>query len=373
MKRFAYLLGVWLLAVLVTTAGCNISGQPCGWLNLSACNQSPQLPMCDEMGAGGEGGAGGSVAADCGMQDDYCVQDSDCCQPGGVCSLNACQISGNVRRIPLDSPGCLATLPMVAPNWQGLTTTQLRWIANQNNINGCATQTGITQSRTIGVAFETWVLKTRKQNNPRWTTPIPSAARAKNTNGLPASVIPEYVDDQVKVTLTTAAPLTVTWDYFPKSMFYEVKAKNGTLTPGTSQWQILGLLDVATSFPTAPTTAHAPPLVFFTTTSNTTVSTKGTSTSPGVVAQATTWGVAVWQQIVEYDANSSTPNNPNLRLGPTTCLNDSVYQNVPAVDLTWVDPLAGWPVNPLTWPTDQERDDTDLGSLDPDSPAVDGP
>ena len=47
MRRFAYLLGVWLIAVLVTATGCNISGQPCGWLNLSACDQPPQLPMCD--------------------------------------------------------------------------------------------------------------------------------------------------------------------------------------------------------------------------------------------------------------------------------------------------------------------------------------
>ena len=72
-------------------------------------------------------------------------------------------------------------------------------------------------------------------------------------------------------------------------MFYEVKAVNGTLVLSTSKYQILGLLDVATTFPTVPAGQHAPPLVMFTTTSNTAI-------SQGVVTQANTWGVAVWQQ-----------------------------------------------------------------------------
>jgi hypothetical protein len=177
-------------------------------------------------------------------------------------------------------------------------------------------------------------------------------------------VIPEYVEDQIKFTLS--APLNLNWAYFPNSVFFEVKAVNGTLTPGTSKWQILGLLDVATSFPTVPSTAHAPPAVIFTTTSNTSVSTTGTTSVPGVVAQADAWGVGVWQEMVYYDSTSATPDNPLLHLGDAVCLNPNLY---PTLSLTWLYPGLPWQDNPLTWPTDQERNSVDVPG-DPDSPAV---
>jgi hypothetical protein len=256
------------------------------------------------------------------------------------------------------------------PLWVGLTTTMLRQIAIANNIHGCANQTGITQNRTIGLTFETWVLKTVGQLKNRWTMSIVSMARKnKNTangnGGLPASVIPEYVDSQVKVTLS--APLTVTWTYFDNSLFYEVKAVTGSLTLGTSQWQILGLLDVAVNFPTVPSGPHAPPAVIFTTTSNTTI-------SQSVLDQASMWGVAVWQRKVFYDANSATPNNPLLHLGPATCLNPMVYPGstttAPAAWVFWLDPGASWTDNPLTWVTDSEQDSAVVPG-DPDPPEVD--
>ena len=40
------------------------------------------------------------------------------------------------------------------------TTLTLKQIAIANNINKCANLTGIAQNRAIGIAFETWVLKT---------------------------------------------------------------------------------------------------------------------------------------------------------------------------------------------------------------------
>ena len=98
---------------------------------------------------------------------------------------------------------------------------------------------------------------------------------------------------------------------------------------------------MATSFPTVPAGPHAPPAVIFTTTSNTTM-------SPGVVTQATAWGVGVWQQTVYYDANSATPNNPDLHLGKPACLNPALY---PTLSLYWISPGLPWPDNPLTWPT----------------------
>jgi len=244
------------------------------------------------------------------------------------------------------------------PNWVGLNTTTLRQIAIQNNINGCANQTGITQSRTIGVAFETWVLKTYGWL-PRWTMPITSPERvAKNMNkpgGLPKSVIPEQVLDQTALTFGS-----LTWVDSPASIFFEVKAVTNPLTLGTSQWQLLGLLDGVSTWPTVPAGPHAPPAVFFTTTSNTIV------TQP-MVDQGTTWKVAVWQAKVFYDANSANPTNPNLSVQKAVCLNPAVYPPVNYV--IWPNPGAQ---NPLTWATDQEQDL--VGAVpDPDSPAVDAP
>jgi hypothetical protein len=249
------------------------------------------------------------------------------------------------------------------PNWVGLDTQTLKQIAIQNKINNCDQQTGIAQNRTIGLAFETWVLKTKGQL-PRWKTLIKSQARATKTGGLPNSVIPEFVDKQIAFKLS--APYNLTWDYFLNSLFFEVKAVNGTLVPSTSQWQILGLLNVATTFPTVPSGPHAPPAVIFTTTSNTSVSTTGTTSVPGVVAQATAWGVAVWQEKVYYDANSATPNNPNLHLGEAVCLNPALY---PTLSTYVLYPGLPWQDNPLTWTTVQEQNSVDVPN-DPDSPAV---
>jgi hypothetical protein len=251
--------------------------------------------------------------------------------------------------------------PSRMPNWQSLTTTKLRWIAAQNGIG--AGQTGITQSRTIGVAFETWVLKTMGQL-PRWSTLIFSPARQKaNTSngklGLPASVIPEFVGDQTGTTVSIPS-MSVKTVYFDQSLFFEVKAVTGPLTLGTSQYQILGLLDIARIAGTnAPTQMHPPPAVFFTTTGNTTV-------SPDVVAKGTDWGVAVWQQQVLYDANSANPNNPNLSLGDEVCLNPGLYAGWAA---SWIAP-GPFPSTPLTWPTDQEQASVVVGG-DPDPAEVD--
>jgi hypothetical protein len=169
--------------------------------------------------------------------------------------------------------GTLATCPQTQPNWVGLDTGTLRNICTNNNVNGAASQSGVTLNRTCGVAFETWVLKTMGWL-PRWTTPIPSPARkAKNNNGLPASVIPEQVLDQSSF---------MSWVKLPLSEFVEVKAVNGTLTLGTSQWQVYGLLDGVNTWPTVPAGPHAPPAVFFITTSNTAISqTPPASGGPG--------------------------------------------------------------------------------------------
>jgi hypothetical protein len=230
--------------------------------------------------------------------------------------------------------GAVQCPPPQPPNWQPLTTAKLRWIAAQNGIG--AGQTGIQQSRTIGVEFEKWVLTTiyvlpkppyPGRNNMSFT----SQERKNMTGGLPASVIPEYVQDQF---ILNPPSMLV----FPKSVFYEVKAVTNPITPGTSNWQILGLLDVARQA-MPPAGLHAPPAVIFITTGSTTVST-------GVMTQANTWKVAVWQVETFYDANSANPNNPNLSLGQPQCLNLGVYAS------NAVKPIKGpWTATPLTSPT----------------------
>jgi hypothetical protein len=242
-------------------------------------------------------------------------------------------------------------------NWQPLTTTKLRWIATTNNINGCAGQTGITQSRTIGVAFEAWVLKTMGQL-PRWTKSIPSTARKAANNGLPASVIPEFVGNQTGETFTIPTMVSTTV-YYPQSVFFEVKAVTGALTPGTSQWQVLGLLDAVTTFPPVVPSKPLPTAVYFTTTGNTTV-------SPGVLTTATGWGVAVWQRKVLYDANSANPNDPNLALDDEVCLNPGVYTGWMKYWIT----VGPFPSNPLTWATVQDQAAA-VAPGDPDPAEVD--
>ena len=56
--------------------------------------------------------------------------------------------------------------------------------------------------------------------------PFPSQARKTANNGLPASVIPEFVAGQLT---TTRGPRGHDRDpgYFPNSVFYEVKAVTG--------------------------------------------------------------------------------------------------------------------------------------------------
>jgi hypothetical protein len=181
---------------------------------------------------------------------------------------------------------------------------------------------------------------------------------SNGNGGLPGSVIPEKVLNQTTFTFSLGT-LTLTWVTFPLSAFVEVKAVNGTLTPGTSQYQILGLLDGVNTWPTVPAGMHAPPAVFFITTANTIV-------SPDVVDQGTTWVVGVWQQIVKYNANSANMTNPDLSLGDPQCLNPSVYPKVH---------YQMWPSsgaqNPLTWATNQEQDL--VGAVPepaPDSPAM---
>jgi hypothetical protein len=376
-----------LAALCLGVAGCDISGQPCGLLNVSACDAPPDNggDVCG--GVGGFGGVGGAGGAGGGAGGDSAGAGGDVAVGAGVGGSGVASAGvgvgggdgawsgggkGHMARVPhrhrhrvgtarsADCPGMTPGTPVTVPlppSWQPLTTTKLRWIATTNNINGCAGQTGITQSRTIGVTFEAWVLKTMGQL-PRWTKPIASPERKAANGTLPASVIPEFIGDQTGTTVSIPS-MSVKTVYFDQSVFFEVKAVTGALTPGYSKSQILGLLDVARSVPTAPAAPHPPPAVFFTTTGNTTV-------SPSVVTLGNDWKVAVWQAKVLYDANSATPNDPNLTIGDEVCLNPDLYAGWAA---SWIAP-GPFPSNPLTWATVEEQASVVVPG-DPDPAEVD--
>jgi hypothetical protein len=381
-RSLALFLAVAVVGLAGMAPGCNIFNE-IGNAECAAAGDGGDGGGGGEGGAGGSGGAGGAPDQGAGGA----VAASAAVGAGGAPGAGMGAGAGNSsdqgaggdnsrsvprapRPIHRHHKGGIGTavsafctdegLPGVqyGPVWQPLTTTQLRWIAAQNNIG--AGQTGIQQSRTIGIAFELWVLTTMGQADPpgpgRWTKPITSPQRAlKNVSngGLPKSVIPEFVGDQLFIT---------NWNpnIYQQSVFYEVKAVNGPLLVSDNRWQIYGFLDALTRFPKVPPQTPPPPALIFTSTSNTII-------GADVVAQATLWSVAVWQQKVYYDANSATPNNPNLRIMAAQCLNKPLYGP------SWVFGSAVFPVSPLTSPTAPPSSVIVPGDPDPDSATVVGP
>jgi hypothetical protein len=216
--------------------------------------------------------------------------------------------------------------PMMAPKVPlvvGLTTTRLRTIAAAQGIG--AGHTGVQFNRDVGLAFQTWVLFMLKQeeNKAKYSSALRKGA---NNNGLPESVVPDYVSmlDLVQLGLgnTGITP-------FPDSRFGEVKAVNGDLTPATKQSQILGLIDVAANSPAGLSTVpkHPPPVLEFTTTWN-------TKLNQTVFTKATTLGVAIWHQVVFEDATVMNDPNPELYIGQLSPQNPEVYGTATVTPVT---------------------------------------
>jgi hypothetical protein len=314
----------------------------------------PDLGACVSATGGGtcnpcDDGAGGTLQN---VGETCAGDDATPAPPGGPSCCHGLTCEGAMASTMGACTGMLQC-PQGQPNWQPLDTGTLRNICT-NSVNGAASQSGIALNRTCGLAFERWVLTTMGQGD-RWTKPIPSPERkAANNNGLPASVIPEFV-----------GPLSQWWVMpagatdFAESTFFEVKAVNGTLTPNSNQSQILALLNVAQISQAGVSVQLVPsPALVFTTTSNTTL-------SSAVGAQATARNVGVWQQIVEYDANGGS--NPNLRIMvPQMPFNPAPY-STPVKLRNGFDP---WAHSPLTSPTAPLSTFQVPGDPDPDSATV---
>jgi hypothetical protein len=173
-----------------------------------------------------------------------------------------------------------------------------------------------------------------------------------NNGGLPGSVIPDAVAPLSLVVLGGEDEL------YPASLFYEVKAVTGALTLSTSQNQILGFIDVLATSAAAVSTmpSRPPPELVFTTTANTAI-------GPSMVTYANGRGVAIWQQKVYYDANSSK-QNPDLYIQTAQCVNPTIYPT----PIVWA---RTYPHSPLTSPTTPLTDLIVPNDPDPDSATVD--
>jgi hypothetical protein len=289
--RLLSLCSAALLTVVMLVVGCNTVDPGECWVNSSGgFGGSGTIPI----GAGVGQSSGGDFASPHRLPLGEGAPANPCVDNGGDTT----------------QPPVQMWAPKPQPNVVPLTTYRLRAIAAAQGVG--AGLTGIQLNRAYGIVFETWVLWMIDPQRPHWTTPISSPQRQQKTGGLPGSVIPEWVTD---LTLISVGAVT-----FPSSEFWEVKAVNGLLMLSTSRWQILGLIDVATLSPAgqSPLPKHPPPVVVFTILGNTTL-------DPGMLAESTNQGVAIWAQVVFEDPVILNDPDPDLYIGPLGPMNPNVY------------------------------------------------
>jgi hypothetical protein len=265
----------------------------------SSCN------ACDD-------GAGGMLQS----SGEHCAgDDAQGTPPGGYSCCHGLTCEGATASEMGYCAGTLSVCAMKPPVLIPLTTTRLRAIAAAQGIG--VGQMGVQQNRTIGLAFENWVL-TMLGQIPRNQMPFFSMERqtANNANGgLPKSVIPEFVSPLALFFWGGSAPAVL-----QASEFWEVKAVTGILSQTSNRSQILGLIDVASQSPAGVSTIqpHPPPTVVFTTTGNTYL-------SQSVFTTATSFNVAIWQQVVFVDDAIPNDPNPDLYIGQLVAMNPSIY------------------------------------------------
>ncbi len=80
--------------------------------------------------------------------------------------------------------------------------------------------------------------------------------------------------------------------------------------------------------------------------------------------QATQWSVAVWQEVVFYDATNPNDPNPDLYLGPVGCLNQNVYPAGGAVVETYINKVPSKLNSPPPPPLEQLPGDPDPTEVD---------
>lgn len=179
----------------------------------------------------------------------------------------------------------LASVVLTSPRsyaqtgYKPLTTTDLRSLALREGV--CYQSLPLVQfNRCVGLAFQRTVIELifrKSQNTLPVLSPLRAALTSANSNRVVSVVIPDaifdFTDEKTKIV-------------YPEGGYTEVKAVKGTLRLSSSNYQIAGLLDIATRLKIVP--LGGTPALTFITTADTDIGSdviaKAASRSPVVVA-----------------------------------------------------------------------------------------
>jgi hypothetical protein len=236
-----------------------------------------------------------------------------------------------------------------------LTTDRLMDIANQLHITAGTTPGSAQENQAVGRSFQDRVLRNLMlAENTRFFQSTQRARRATpdpKTGRVPQWVVPDGVGDALggfrDPALIEEGEVRARVD----SLFVEVKAVKGTITLNHSNWQILGLIDVAANSPASGSRGPGRPFptIVFVTTSDTEI-------GRDVLTEATARGVSIWQQTA-YTIRDT------IQLSAPVNLNPEVYERYGVQGAPWSQAAFG-PVGPLYPPSPPVVQD------DPDPPEV---
>jgi hypothetical protein len=229
-------------------------------------------------------------------------------------------------------------------------------LANKLHITAGTTPGSVQENQAVGRSFQERVLRDLgfRENTRFFPSPQRARIASPGANGrIPAWVVPDAVSDAMggfrNPALSEEGEVRARVD----SLFIEVKAVNGTITLEHSNWQILGLIEVAAK--SAASGSRGPgrpfPTIVFVTTSNTQI-------GLDVLREATERGVSVWQQTA-YTVRDTVQLNPPVNLNSDVYARYGVYGAVPLS----LQPVFGG-VGPLHQPESSGVPD------DPDPPQV---
>jgi hypothetical protein len=191
-------------------------------------------------------------------------------------------------------------------NLEPLTTTDLRGLAVQQGI--CSQgQTSVTFNRCVGLAFQRTVIEgvfKKKQNTQPKLSPVRDSLTRANSKRVVSSVIPDAIFD-----FTDEKTRRV----YDEGGYTEVKAVNGTLRLRSSNFQIAGLLDIATRLKIVP--LGGTPAVTFITTSDTEIGIDVITSAKAPNPTINPVKIALYQYKAYTDTNNRVCLTKPFRLG----------------------------------------------------------
>jgi len=221
-------------------------------------------------------------------------------------------------------------------------------------------------NRVVGTEFQRWALHAfpghpLPENFQNLRTPGREQLTRLRPGGAVHHVRPDAVGPAVTVVwerlLSVPRPSMVP---APGSVFVEVKAVKGFLTPSYDDYQVAGLIEAAATSPAALMADPERPIpaIIFITTGDTLI-------SPLVMSDATARRVAIWHAVV-FELPGSATDRPHFGLGPVVPRNPEVYGEARP------QPLPPGPTDvPFPLPRNPVRSLPGLDVGDPDPPEVD--